>query len=60
MINLCGSALFYWYLQFAKVAQTSSVVNALTLVFTALTGYILGEKLPDPHRNSKSRSLRGF
>lgn len=45
-LNQCGSLLYVWTLQSANITVAVPVANSLSFVFTAITGYLLGEKLP--------------
>ncbi|EDV35446.1 uncharacterized protein Dana_GF12494 [Drosophila ananassae] len=45
-LNQCGSALYVWTLQNSSITVAVPVANSLSFAFTAITGYILGEKLP--------------
>ncbi|KAH8318339.1 hypothetical protein KR074_009121, partial [Drosophila pseudoananassae] len=45
-LNQCGSALYVWTLQNSSITLAVPVANSLSFAFTAITGYILGEKLP--------------
>ena len=47
-VNQLGSFLFYFLLANGNVSITSPVCNALAVVFTALTGWVLGEKYHSP------------
>ncbi|CAM9643300.1 unnamed protein product [Ectocarpus fasciculatus] len=47
-INQCGSFVFYCLLANGNVSITSPACNALAVVFTALTGWYLGEKYTSP------------
>lgn len=48
VINQCGSVVFYMLLAHGNVSITSPACNALAVVFTALTGWYLGEKYTSP------------
>jgi uncharacterized membrane protein len=48
LINQCGSFVFYLLLASGDVSITSPACNALAVVFTALTGWYLGEKYSSP------------
>ncbi|EDV26370.1 uncharacterized protein TRIADDRAFT_22769 [Trichoplax adhaerens] len=45
LINQIGSLIYYVTLSKADLSLAIPVANSLTFVFTALTGYYLGEKL---------------
>ncbi|ALC40772.1 CG12929, partial [Drosophila busckii] len=45
-LNQCGSVLYVWTLQHANITVAVPVANSLSFVFTAITGYLLGEQLP--------------
>lgn len=45
--NQCGSILYYWLLSGLPLTIVVPIVNALTFLFTALTGCALGEKRPN-------------
>lgn len=45
-LNQCGSALYVWTLQNSSITVAVPVANSLSFAFTAITGFILGEKLP--------------
>ena len=48
-INQSGSILFYFLLSREPVSRAAPICNALTFIFTAITGfYILGEKVARP------------
>lgn len=48
-INQSGSFLFYFLLSKEPVSRAAPICNALTFIFTAITGfYILGEKVSRP------------
>ncbi|KAL7735786.1 hypothetical protein ACLKA6_017793 [Drosophila palustris] len=46
VLNQCGSLLYVWTLQSANITIAVPVANSLSFVFTAITGYLLGEQLP--------------
>lgn len=46
LLNQCGSLLYIWTLRKGRIVSAVPVANSLTLVFTALAGYYLGEGLP--------------
>lgn len=45
LINQSGSFAFYIALAYSELSLVVPITNALTLVFTTLTGYFLGEKI---------------
>ncbi|GLV36444.1 uncharacterized protein CBL_08935 [Carabus blaptoides fortunei] len=45
-LNQSGSVLYFLTLQNVDLSLAVPVTNSLTFVFTALVGWILGEKLP--------------
>ncbi|KAH8300152.1 hypothetical protein KR044_010771, partial [Drosophila immigrans] len=45
-LNQCGSLLYVWTLQTANITIAVPVANSLSFVFTAITGYLLGEQQP--------------
>ncbi|KAH8280529.1 hypothetical protein KR018_009340, partial [Drosophila ironensis] len=45
-LNQCGSVLYVWTLQNASITLAVPVANSLGFAFTAITGYLLGEKVP--------------
>lgn len=45
-LNQMGSVLYFLTLQRADLSLSVPVANSLTFVFTALSGYILGEQPP--------------
>ncbi|KAH8384889.1 hypothetical protein KR093_011429 [Drosophila rubida] len=45
-LNQCGSLLYVWTLQSANITIAVPVANSLSFVFTAITGYLLGEQQP--------------
>lgn len=45
-LNQSGSVLYFFTLQNVDLSLAVPVTNSLTFVFTALVGWILGEKLP--------------
>jgi drug/metabolite transporter (DMT)-like permease len=48
-INQSGSLLFFFLLSKEPVSRAAPICNALTFIFTAITGfYILGEKVTRP------------
>ncbi|XP_075168820.1 transmembrane protein 234 homolog [Haematobia irritans] len=46
VLNQSGSVLYVWTLQTSNIIVAVPVANSLTFAFTALTGYLLGEKIP--------------
>ena len=44
IINQCGSVLYMHALGISELTLLVPIVNALTFMFTAVTGYILGEE----------------
>ncbi|XP_017476793.1 PREDICTED: transmembrane protein 234 homolog isoform X2 [Rhagoletis zephyria] len=46
LLNQLGSVLYVWTLQHINIIVAVPVANSLSFVFTAITGYCLGEKLP--------------
>ncbi|XP_053967360.1 transmembrane protein 234 homolog [Anastrepha ludens] len=46
LLNQLGSVLYVWTLQHINITIAVPVANSLGFAFTALTGYLLGEKLP--------------
>lgn len=46
LLNQLGSVLYVWTLQFCNIIVAVPVANSLTFAFTAITGYLLGEKIP--------------
>lgn len=53
LINQSGSVLYFITLQNVDISLSVPVANSLTFVFTALTGWILGEQPP------KTRTIIG-
>lgn len=49
-LNQFGSVLFYWVLSSSDLSMAVSVCNALSLVFSILTSYALGERVDQPIR----------
>ncbi|XP_011139156.1 transmembrane protein 234 homolog isoform X3 [Harpegnathos saltator] len=50
LLNQCGSVLYYLTLQSTDISLAVPVSNSLTFVFTAITGWFLGEE--KVHRNT--------
>ncbi|XP_046739516.1 transmembrane protein 234 homolog [Diprion similis] len=50
IINQCGSVLYFFALQSTDLSLAVPVSNSLTFVFTAITGWFLGEE--KSHRNT--------
>jgi len=48
LINQSGSIVFYYILASEKVSDATTICNSLTFAFTALTAYVLGEKINRP------------
>lgn len=46
LLNQSGSVLYVWTLQSCNITAAVPVANSLTFAFTAITGYMLGEKIP--------------
>ncbi|XP_067627429.1 transmembrane protein 234 homolog [Eurosta solidaginis] len=46
LLNQLGSILYVWTLQYTNITIAVPVANSLSFAFTAITGYLLGEKLP--------------
>ncbi|XP_046809931.1 transmembrane protein 234 homolog [Lucilia cuprina] len=46
LLNQSGSVLYVWTLQTCNITVAVPVANSLTFAFTAITGYMLGEKIP--------------
>ncbi|XP_034479985.1 transmembrane protein 234 homolog isoform X2 [Drosophila innubila] len=51
-LNQCGSLLYVWTLQSANITIAVPVANSLSFVFTAITGYLLGEQIPGKSENN--------
>jgi drug/metabolite transporter (DMT)-like permease len=49
-LNQCGSLLFYYLLANADLSMAVPVCNALSLVFSCITSYALGEHVDQPIR----------
>ncbi|GLH01878.1 Transmembrane protein 234 homolog [Gryllus bimaculatus] len=47
ILNQSGSVVYYFTLQQADLSLAVPVVNSLTFVFTALSGWVLGEEIPN-------------
>lgn len=45
LLNQFGSFAFYIALAYSELSLVVPITNALTLVFTTITGYFLGEKI---------------
>ncbi|CAH1371930.1 unnamed protein product [Tenebrio molitor] len=45
-LNQSGSVIYFLTLQSADLSLSVPVANSLTFVFTAISGWILGEQLP--------------
>jgi len=45
LLNLSGSFAFYIALAYSELSLVVPITNALTLVFTTITGYFLGQKI---------------
>ncbi|XP_012230661.2 transmembrane protein 234 homolog [Linepithema humile] len=50
IVNQCGSVLYFLILQNTDISLAVPVSNSLTFVFTAITGWFLGEE--KVHRNT--------
>ncbi|RLU26945.1 hypothetical protein DMN91_000744 [Ooceraea biroi] len=50
ILNQCGSVLYFLTLQSTDISLAVPVSNSLTFVFTAITGWFLGEE--KVHRNT--------
>ncbi|KAH0948292.1 hypothetical protein HN011_012282 [Eciton burchellii] len=50
VLNQCGSVLYFLTLQNTDISLAVPVSNSLTFVFTAITGWFLGEE--KAHRNT--------
>ncbi len=50
VVNQIGSFIFYILLATGDISTTSPICNALALIFTALTGWYLGEKVNSPFK----------
>ncbi|KAJ2552787.1 hypothetical protein EV175_003180 [Coemansia sp. RSA 1933] len=46
VINLSGSAVYYYTLSSADITIAVPITNSLTLIFTILAGVLVGEKPP--------------
>ncbi|XP_037952834.1 transmembrane protein 234 homolog [Teleopsis dalmanni] len=46
LLNQAGSVLYVYTLQDTSITAAVPVANSLSFVFTAITGYLLGEKIP--------------
>lgn len=46
LLNQSGSVLYVWTLQTCSMTAAVPVANSLSFAFTAITGYMLGEKIP--------------
>ena len=49
-LNQCGSLLYYWLLANSDLSMAVPVCNALSLVFSCITSYALGERADQPIR----------
>lgn len=49
-LNQCGSVLYYILLASSDLSVTVPVCNALSLVFSCITSYLLGERVDQPIR----------
>lgn len=47
-LNQCGSLIFYWLLASSDLVVAVPVCNALALVFSCVTSYLLGERVDQP------------
>jgi len=45
VMNLSGSALFYYSLSHAEISMITTITNSLTFLTTSLTGKLMGEKM---------------
>lgn len=50
VLNQCGSLLYYWLLASSDLSMAVPVCNALSLVFSCITSYALGERADQPIR----------
>uniref|UniRef100_A0A7S2CTM5 EamA domain-containing protein n=1 Tax=Octactis speculum TaxID=3111310 RepID=A0A7S2CTM5_9STRA len=48
VINQLGSVVYYILLGSADISMAVPICNSLTFVFTAITGWLLGERLGSP------------
>jgi drug/metabolite transporter (DMT)-like permease len=44
LLNQCGSALYYFTLSGSEITLASPISNSLTMLFTLLSGIMLGER----------------
>jgi glucose uptake protein GlcU len=49
-LNQCGSLLYYWLLASSDLSMAVPLCNALSLVFSCITSYALGERADQPIR----------
>jgi len=49
IINQLGSLGYYYTLKFIDLSIALPIVNTMTLLFSMLTGILLGERKPDKH-----------
>lgn len=54
LLNQCGSVLYFLTLQSTDLSLALPVSNSLTFVFTAITGWFLGEE--KVHRSEYARN----
>ncbi|XP_018328957.1 transmembrane protein 234 homolog isoform X2 [Agrilus planipennis] len=47
IVNQLGSVFYFFVLQSSDLSLAVPVANSLSFVFTAISGWALGEKLPD-------------
>lgn len=47
-LNQCGSVLYYFLLASSDLSVAVPVCNALSLVFSCITSYLLGERVDQP------------
>jgi len=47
-LNQCGSVLYYYLLASSDLSVAVPVCNALSLVFSCITSYMLGERVDQP------------
>lgn len=47
-LNQCGSLVYYWLLASSDLSMAVPVCNALSLVFSCVTSYMLGERVDQP------------
>lgn len=57
LLNQCGSLLYYKLLATSNLTLSVPICNALALVFSSMTGFLLGERVDKPMRAALGSAL---